>query len=184
MPATRDKQNDQSCEHQLPWSATAARLGFQVAGEFRDDLAAGEDQDPVGDARELAHVIVRDIRNADPDVDVIVGGGEATSTVRGDGKGGRNTETALVAATVLGDLPWEIASLASDGDDGNSGAAGAIVDASTVGDRAAATRELENSDSAGYLAERNALVETGPTGTNANDVYIAVRTGAIEGVTK
>ena len=128
------------------------------------------------DGQELARRMVTDCRSAGVDVDVLLGGGEATSTVRGSGRGGRNTETALVAAMLLEpDDQWTVASLASDGDDGNSGAAGAIVDGETVQDRDRAEATLASSDSAGYLASVNALVAPGPTGTNVNDVYIAVR---------
>lgn len=134
------------------------------------------------DAGELAHRIVHEIRQADDDIDVLIGGGEATSIVRGNGLGGRNTETALVAAMQMTpDDAWTIASLASDGDDGNSGAAGAIVDASTVDNPTIAEAALKISDSAGYLEKRNALVVTGHTGTNVNDVYIAVRNRAVAG---
>lgn len=128
------------------------------------------------DARDLAHRMVTDCHAVDEEVEVLIGGGEATSVVRGSGRGGRNCETALQAAMLLLEDPnWTIASLASDGDDGNSGAAGAVVDARTVDDRPAAEKALIESDSGGYLESCNALVVTGPTGTNVNDVYIAVR---------
>lgn len=128
-----------------------------------------------GDARDLADAIIRDCHQAGIHADVLIGGGEATSIVRGDGQGGRNSETALAAAVHRDIKGWTIASLASDGDDGNSGAAGAIVDAATVSSVNAALDALARSDSAGYLGERGALVVTGPSGTNVNDVYIAVR---------
>lgn len=137
------------------------------------------------DARELAHRIIHDCRHTNSDAQVLIGGGEATSIVRGDGLGGRNTEVALVAALQMTpDDGWTIASLASDGDDGNSGAAGGIVDFSTVDDRTIAEAALSISDSAGYLEKRDSLVVTGQTGTNVNDVYIAVRNSAISGETE
>ncbi len=116
--------------------------------------------------------------------DVIIGGGEATSEVTGNGKGGRNTDAGLRVAIGLreqGVNAWTFASLASDGDDGNSGAAGAIVDADSVVSQSDAEKALAESDSAGYLEKANALVVTGQSGTNVNDVYIAVRTSAISG---
>lgn len=114
--------------------------------------------------------------------DVLIGGGEATSIVRGSGKGGRNTETALgVALAIKGCPDWTFASLASDGDDGSSHAAGAIVDGATVVDEVSAQQALLRSDSAGYLAGRDALLVCGPTGTNVNDVYVALRNHAING---
>lgn len=134
------------------------------------------------DARDLAHRVVSDLQYVDPEIDVLIGGGEATSIVRGDGLGGRNCETALCTALSLpDDLEWTFASLASDGDDGNSGAAGAVVDCTTVDQRAFAESALAASDAAGYLEQRNALVVTGQTGTNVNDIYIAVRNSAVAG---
>lgn len=134
------------------------------------------------DAESLADRILEDVRKADSDVDVIIGGGEATSVVRGKGRGGRNTETALLVALNLDpETDWLFASLASDGDDGNSGAAGAIVGADTVANRQSAEAALRISDSAGYLQNQDALVITGQTGTNVNDVYIAVRRSAFPG---
>lgn len=142
---------------------------IQVVRQWRDD------------ARDLAHRILEDCRNIGSDIDMLIGGGEATSIVRGDGRGGRNTETALVAALSFApEDDWTIASLASDGDDGNSGSAGAVVDSSTVDDRSIAEAALKISDSAGYLEKQSALVVTGQTGTNVNDVYIAVRNSAFQ----
>lgn len=132
------------------------------------------------DARDLADDMVRRAFAAPPEIDAIVRGGEATVTVRGDGRGGRNTEMALCAALAIdGRDDWVIASLASDGDDGNSGGAGAIADGGTA-ERARRAgvdpvAALDRNDSASVLAASGSLVETGPTGTNVNDVYLAVR---------
>jgi len=109
----------------------------------------------------------------------LVAGGELTVTVRGGGRGGRNTEMALAAAMSLEDAPGiTIASFASDGDDGTSGAAGAVVDATTVAALRAqgidAGRALSENDSAPVLDRVDALVRTGLTGTNVNDLYLAI----------
>lgn len=133
-----------------------------------------------GDARDLGRMLARDAEGAPDDVDVLLGGGEATVEVTGQGRGGRNTEAALVAAMTMScGSEWVIASLASDGDDGTSDAAGAIADPGTL-ERGRETgcdaaRSLDNNDSATYLEAAGGLVTTGPTGTNVNDVYIAVR---------
>lgn len=133
-----------------------------------------------GDAAVLGRHLVETLDTLPDDVDVFVRGGEATVTVTGDGVGGRNTEMALAAAIALdGDEEWVVASLASDGDDGNSKAAGAIVDGGTV--RRArevgidAEDALRRNDSASVFRVSGGLVETGPTGTNVNDVYVAAR---------
>lgn len=137
-----------------------------------------------GEASELASRFVELAASQPEDVDVIVGGGEATVTVRGDGVGGRNTEFALAAAEILaaGALDWVVASLASDGQDGANDAAGAIADrlTTTRGDEQGLSAQefLRNNDSGSYFAALNELVVTGPTGTNVNDAYIAVRTSS------
>jgi glycerate 2-kinase len=138
-------------------------------------------RDAEGEARELADRFVEHLMSQPSGVDVAIGGGEATVTVRGDGRGGRNTEFALAAAMRLASegSEWVVASLASDGQDGAIDAAGAIVDRDTI-DRGRAARidaesSLATNDSGGYFDAVGGLVAPGPTGTNVNDVYIGVR---------
>jgi hydroxypyruvate reductase len=104
---------------------------------------------------------------------VLLSGGEVTVTVSGDGAGGPNQEFALAAAL---ELPRGVtlASVDTDGHDGSSDAAGALVDAATVDSVADARAALSNNDSGGYLAGRDALLRTGPTGTNVNDARVVV----------
>ena len=115
----------------------------------------------------------------------MIGGGEATVTVRGTGVGGRNTEFALAAAITLHDrkLDWTVASLASDGQDGTVDAAGAIVDRHTVSRGREmgldARQYLDNNDSGEFFRRLGLLVTPGPTGTNVNDVYFAVRSDGL-----
>ena len=105
---------------------------------------------------------------------VLLSGGETTVTVDGDGRGGPNTTFALRAGVDLAAEcpPVTVVSVDTDGVDGVSEAAGGIVDATTVDDTAAARTALEDSDAAGYLAGRDASVETGFTGTNVNDLRV------------
>lgn len=109
----------------------------------------------------------------------LIGTGELTVTVRGGGTGGRNTEMALAAAMAIADVPGvAIASLATDGDDGVTGAAGGVVVGSSV-DLALRTgldpaALLRNNDSLRFLDATSGLVVTGPTGTNVNDLYLAL----------
>jgi len=142
-----------------------------------------DDEPYTGEARDIAVEWVRRLPDLATDVDAVLAGGELTVTVNGNGIGGRNTEFALAAALELerlGIADWAIASLATDGDDGPTEVAGAIVDRHTpakmrgVGfDPLAA---LRNNDSFPGLARIGAVVDTGPTGTNVNDLYFAVRT--------
>lgn len=139
----------------------------------------------VGEAREFARfwcALARHVRERGEPWRApvcLIGAGELTVTVRGQGAGGRNTEMALAAALELDGVPGvAVASLASDGDDGISGAAGGVV----TGETAAAIRAsgldpqrlLQENDSARGLAAAGALLVTGPTGTNVNDLYLAL----------
>lgn len=104
-------------------------------------------------------------------------GGETTVTVRGHGRGGRNQELALAAAIALEGLPGvALMALATDGTDGPTAAAGAIVDGETLatGRRLSlnALAALDNNDAYPYLEKTGALMRTGPTGTNVNDLLI------------
>jgi hydroxypyruvate reductase len=104
---------------------------------------------------------------------VLLSGGETTVTVRGSGRGGRNQEFALSAALELA-TDVVVASVDTDGIDGSTDAAGALVDASTVEDPGAARRALADNDAFGYLDDRGATVYTGRTGTNVNDLRALV----------
>lgn len=103
-------------------------------------------------------------------------GGETTVTVEGEGHGGPNQEFALSAALGLDGSDLVVAAVDTDGIDGNTDAAGAIVDAETVPDerRREARRALRTNDVHDYLAAEGRLIETGPTGTNVNDLRIVL----------
>lgn len=153
--------------------ATAAAEGRQVRVIWRDQQ---------GEAADLGRTWAIACHVADETVDVLLGGGEATVTVRGNGLGGRNTEFALAAALALaemGETGWAIASLATDGQDGPTDAAGAIADGETVARARAAgvdpARALAENDSLRVFQAAGGLVAPGPTGTNVNDLYFAVR---------
>lgn len=130
-----------------------------------------------GEAREvgrtfsaLANGIVR-ASNPVPPPAVVIAGGETTVTVVGKGKGGRNCELVLSALQDL-DESITMLSFGSDGIDGSSEAGGAIGDAKTWKDDAAAF--LENNDSASYFDREGGLILTGPTGTNVGDVVLVM----------
>src|SRR5205085_9601940 len=109
-------------------------------------------------------------------------GGETTVTIHaGGGLGGRSQELALAAAAVLRGAPAPIALLAAgtDGRDGPTDAAGAIVDGTTWARMEQAGRDpeadLQHHDSYPALASVGALIKTGPTGTNVMDIVIALQ---------
>lgn len=107
---------------------------------------------------------------------VIIIGGETTVDVKGSGKGGRNQEVALGAAKKIAGLPCLVASLATDGLDGPTDSAGAIVDGSTVGKIAKLNLSiddtLKNNDAYHLFEKIGDILITGPTGTNVNDLAL------------
>jgi len=138
-----------------------------------------------GEAREVARVLVAILRTcvetgapARPPV-ALVAGGETTVRVLGDGEGGRNQELVVASVEPLADFPVPAvaASLATDGIDGRSDAAGGVADDRTWG-RAAElglappAAFLAASDSRNFLGPLGDLIVTGPTGTNVTDVTV------------
>jgi len=109
----------------------------------------------------------------------IIAGGETTVTVTGNGLGGRNQEIALAAALKVGGLDGVVvASLSTDGVDGPTDAAGAIVDGKTIVRAAEMDLNpeefLAENDSYNFFSKLGDLIFTGPTGTNVNDVSVIV----------
>jgi hydroxypyruvate reductase len=134
-----------------------------------------------GEARQVARVaaaLAKEVIRFDRPVKkpaCLVWGGETTVTVRGEGKGGRNQELALAAAIVLDGWPGVLVeALGTDGADGPTDAAGAIVTGGTVSRARAlgfdAPAYLADNDAFHFFAPLGDLVITGPTGTNVNDL--------------
>jgi glycerate 2-kinase len=110
--------------------------------------------------------------------------GETTVTVRGQGGGGRNLELALAAACGLADVPERcLLAAGTDGADGVSPAAGAVVDGETLARGAALGRDavsaLDHNDAWGFFAGLPDPIVTGPTGTNVADVVFVLAAGAV-----
>ena len=109
----------------------------------------------------------------------VVAGGETTVTVRGKGVGGRNQELALSAALNLKESEeCVIASFSTDGIDGPTDAAGAIIDGFTL-KRARQLgldpeKYIANNDSYSFFSKLGDLIYTGATGTNVNDVSVII----------
>ena len=109
----------------------------------------------------------------------VIAGGETVVHLTGTGLGGRNQELALAAAELLaGTANAALISAGSDGTDGPTDAAGGYVDADTLADLEKAGMDynfmLRNNDSYHALQAVGGLVITGPTGTNVNDVTVAL----------
>ena len=107
----------------------------------------------------------------------LLAGGELTVTVKGQGLGGRAQEFALAAAPSLQGVPRVfVIGFGTDGIDGPTEAAGAVVDGNIIS-RAkqkgvSFEAALRHNDSYGFFQRADGHVVTGPTGTNVNDVYM------------
>ncbi len=109
----------------------------------------------------------------------LISGGETTVTVKGDGIGGRNMELALAFALEIKDIEGiTLLSAGTDGTDGPTDAAGAIVDGETVKKARAIgldpVKYLKNNDSYTFFKNIRELFVTGPTGTNVMDIQIVL----------
>lgn len=108
-----------------------------------------------------------------------IAGGETVVHLTGTGKGGRNQELALSAAQGISGIPGTaVFSVGSDGTDGPTDAAGGYVDCDTLAELQLQGIQvqdvLKNNDAYNALAAVNGLIITGPTGTNVNDVAVAL----------
>jgi hydroxypyruvate reductase len=141
--------------------AAVIRLGDSLEGEARD-LAAEHGE------------LVLDAARADgtPRPVVFLSGGEVTVRIRGSGRGGPNMEYLLALAIGLGGHAdvWALAA-DTDGLDGDSGAAGAIVGPKTmsVAKGLDPAKFLDANDSATFFEAAGGTLRTGPTRTNVND---------------
>lgn len=116
---------------------------------------------------------------ADGEKLAFLAGGETVVQLTGKGKGGRNQELALSAAEGIRDLKGAaVFSVGSDGTDGPTDAAGGYADYETAGELKAQGveiyRVLQENDAYHALQKTGGLIMTGPTGTNVNDVAVAL----------
>jgi len=151
----------------------AEKLGFET--QWQTSSLTGE-ACQVG--RQLAEVMR--LRRADSSLQqpfCVMAGGETTVTLRGPGLGGRNQEVALAAVELLAGLKnIALVTLATDGEDGPTDAAGAVV----TGESLARAQNLgldpkiflAQNDSYHFFESMGDLVKTGPTGTNVNDINL------------
>ena len=138
-----------------------------------------------GEAKQFGAFLARLATDLDKNLSLpfaIVLGGETTVNLRQAkvGTGGRNLESALSYAIEIKSLPLAIAFLGTDGIDGNSDAAGAIVSKKTVTlamkRKQELRKRLSSHDSYHTLRKLNSVIFTGRTGTNVNDIVVLCRT--------
>jgi hydroxypyruvate reductase len=182
-----------------PGDPLFARVALRVVGSNRLSVAAAARQARAwglrplvlttrleGEAREVARALVAVLREcvtsgrpARTPV-CLLAGGETTVTVRGDGHGGRNQELVAASIAPLASFPRPavVASLASDGIDGHSHAAGGYADDTSLGRAQALSLSvndfLARNDTQALLEALDDLIVTGPTGTNVVDLTVLV----------
>ena len=152
----------------------AEALGFRV--HVVADPITGEARVA---ARDLVGRLVRERGSLPPAPLCVIASGETTVTVTGTGRGGRNQEFAFSLARDIGRLGDNVAgaSIGTDGIDGPTDAAGAIVDGGTF-DRARAAgisdpdAYLNNNNTYEFFETVNDLIRTGPTSTNVGDLQV------------
>jgi hydroxypyruvate reductase len=132
-----------------------------------------------GEAREVGRDLARRLvgAGAEPRPLCLVAGGETTVTLQGHGLGGRNQELALSAVEALaGRHDLLLVALATDGGDGPTDAAGAVVDGQTLARGRTLGLEpaafLRDNDAYHYFEPLGDLLKPGPTETNVNDLAL------------
>lgn len=186
-PAARDCLGSETPKH-------LDNVNMQIIGSVRELCSAAAAQcralgyEPLYltdrldcEAREAGRFLAAIARShtADGKKLAFIAGGETVVRLTGSGLGGRNQEIALAAAENLSGLSnAAVISVGSDGTDGPTDAAGGYADGGTQATLASAgwniADALRQNDAYHALQSVNGLVHTGPTGTNVNDVAIAL----------
>lgn len=176
LVATPEKALEAAASVAAAYGYAVVTLGSDLEGEARE----------VGTAHAELAAGVRRRGHPSPAPCVLLSGGETTVTVRGDGRGGRNTEYLLAVALAL-DGAEGIHALAADTDgiDGTEDNAGALIGPETLADATrhglSALASLERNDGYGFFKSVGALVVTGPTTTNVNDFRAILIEKSVDG---
>jgi len=153
------------------------RMGYQCL--ILSSMVEGETREVAKVHAAIAKEILKSGRPLNPPA-CIISGGETTVTIHGHGLGGRNQEFCLACALELEDLPARVVILSggTDGNDGPTDAAGAMVDPLTVERGKSlgldASSFLEENDSYHFFEKTRDLLITGPTRTNVMDVRLVL----------
>jgi hydroxypyruvate reductase len=164
-------------------AVSSAAAAAQQHGFIVDIAIEISDQSIADGCQQLLRRLARQRANDEADAPVcLISGGEFACPVNGDGLGGRNLETALRLAMSQAHANTKKHYVAlcagTDGVDGNSEAAGAIVDSTTI-ERAQLLGLnpqdfLERSDAFNFFDALGDVISTGPTGTNVRDLRIFI----------
>jgi hydroxypyruvate reductase len=163
-------------------SRRQAMLGAATEGERLGYHVIRIDDPVIGEARVTAPAHLRAVlamASGSSRPLCVISSGETTVRVTGAGKGGRNQEFALAAAMSVfgsGDPNLILASVGTDGIDGPTDAAGALVDGSTLARARTAglapDRHLDDNNAYAFFHALGDLIHTGPTGTNVGDLQV------------
>jgi hydroxypyruvate reductase len=183
-----DRGRRQQVEQRGDAAVIIGGRGEAMVGAAREAAGRGYhaikvEEPVVGEARLAGASLVQSAQRARAASDrpcCVIASGETTVTVRGSGRGGRNQELALAVAPLLAAAgrPMLLASVGTDGIDGPTDAAGAIVDSTTVSRVLAAGADpaaaLDRNDAYSIFSLLQDLVFTGPTGTNVGDLQVVL----------
>jgi glycerate 2-kinase len=153
-------------------SALRKALEMELEAEITSSRVTGEAREA---AKNLARTALTKVASNQDKILCFLSGGETVVHVTGSGKGGRNTELALYfALEIAGTRGITLLSAGTDGTDGPTDAAGALVDGNTISvtEKESVRRFLENNDSYTFFKNNGGLFITGPTGTNVMDLQI------------
>jgi hydroxypyruvate reductase len=169
-------------EHRLLANLPTACSALVKAARERELPVQVHDTELDGDAAETGRQLAEALQHALPGLHLW--GGETTVQLPAQpGRGGRNQQLALAAATVLAGKPDAcLLALGTDGSDGPTEDAGALVDGGSIarGELAGLDAEacLRAADAGTFLEASCDLISTGPTGTNVRDIVLALKNGA------
>ena len=160
-----------------------AIAGARAAAAARGYGVVTLEEPVVGEARDAGPAWlqrVRELTRSSPKPVCVISGGETTVRVTGNGRGGRNLEFVLsIAESLARQGPVAAASIGTDGIDGSSGVAGAVVDSTTVARAGTAGLKapghyLATNNSLAYFAPLDDVIHLGRTHTNVGDLQVIV----------
>lgn len=157
-------------------SNAVARQTIEKAAQDKNIDVQRNEECLYGHAEDIAQKLLDKIQNGSAGL-YIFGGEPTVELPATPGRGGRNQHLALLLADKIktsDDLYILIAG--TDGTDGPTAEAGAVIDGSTVKAGDDTARYLRAADAGTYLNERGALLTTGPTGTNVMDIVLVLKT--------
>lgn len=182
LPETPDRSHpvfDQISQYVLTDGMTALRGAIAPAKESNYQALLLGDR-ICGESKEVAKALVGIAESCVSDdvpakkPAVLVSGGETTVSVDGIGEGGPNHEFTLSAVIASNSSLITVASVDTDGIDGNTEAAGAIARCSDIEDSELAQDALDNNNAGQFLRDAGYTIRTGPTTTNVNDLRVIV----------